>query len=275
MRKLPSAKAPPGLKKLAPVRPNAGIDAWYQKNLDDLVKRMHKSVLYWLRSAYRNNEPVLAQDELPSVTLQRAVRRMRKRWEKQFAESSPKMAKFFAKKAEARSSLRLQQLLREAGMSVKFTMTQGMRDVMNATISEQVGLIKTIPAKYFESVEVQVMDAVRQGGNLGELTNRLQKNYGVSRRRAAFIAKDQNNKATASMTFARQTELGIDQAIWMHSHGGKTPRPTHLANDGQVYDVKTGWYDPDAYGKGQGAWIRPGELINCRCVSSALIPGFD
>ena len=24
-----------------------------------------------------------------------------------------------------------------------------------------------------------------------------------------------------------------------------------------------------------GAWIRPGELINCRCVAQSVIPGFE
>ena len=77
--------------------------------------------------------------------------------------------------------------------------------------------------------------------------------------------------ATASMTRARQTELGITEAIWMHSGGGKHPRPSHLAagKSKTKYDVKVGWYDPDV-----GKNIFPGELPNCRCVSRAVVKGF-
>lgn len=262
------------MKVLRPVRPSAGLDSWYQKNLDDLIKRMNKSTVFWLTSSYRNNTPVLAQDELPSVALRRAIKNLSKRWQANFDQAAPKLAKFFAQKAESRSRKQFEEILRDAGLSVKFTMTRGMRDIMNATVAEQVGLIRSIPQKYFTQIESQVMSSVQTGRDLSTLSKQLRTNYGVTKRRAALIARDQNNKATASMTFARQTELGIEEAIWHHSHGGKVPRPTHLANDGRHYNVSTGWYDPDAYGKGKGAFIRPGELINCRCVSSAVIPGF-
>ena len=61
---------------------------------------------------------------------------------------------------------------------------------------------------------------------------------------AVIIARDQNNKATASMTRARQNELGITEAIWVHSGAGKHPRPTHVAMNGAKYDVKKGMWDP-------------------------------
>ncbi len=260
---------------LPPVHPSAATSAWYNAQLLRLIEQMNDSTLYWMKSSYRNNEPILlATDELPAAALRRAVLKLGKRWQNKFDALAPLLAKHFAKKAETRSSTRLAQLLREAGMSVKFTMTRGMQDIMHATIAEQVGLIRSIPQKYFTSIETMVMESVRTGRDLGSLATRLQSEFGVTKRRAALIARDQNNKATASMTYARHTELGITQAIWHHSRGGKVPRPTHLANDGKLYDVKKGWYDPDAYGKGKGAWVRPGELINCRCVSSAVIPGF-
>lgn len=264
----------PRAKILKPVHPSAGNSAWYAAQLQKLIDEMNDSTLYWLKSSYRNNEPLLAQDELPAAALRKAILKLSKRWQYKFDKLAPQLARFFARKAEQRSSTRLAQLLREAGLSVKFTMTRGMQDIMHATITEQVGLIRSIPQKYFGSIEVMVMESVKAGRDLKSLSDRLRSEYGVTKRRAQLIAKDQNNKATASMTAARHVELGITQAIWMHSRGGKVPRPTHLANDGKLYDVKKGWYDPDAYGKGKGAWVRPGELINCRCVSSAVIPGF-
>ena len=74
------------------------------------------------------------------------------------------------------------------------------------------------------------------------------------------------------MTGLRQAELGITEAIWVHSGAGKHPRPTHVkAGRDQVrYDITKGWYDPDAK-----QWIWPGTLVNCRCVSKPVIKGFS
>ena len=114
------------------------------------------------------------------------------------------------------------------------------------------------------------MRSVQTGWDLGQLTTDLQAQFGVTRRRAAFIARDQNNKATASMTRARQDEVGITQAIWGHSGGGKHPRPTHVAMNGKKYDVRKGMWDPAVK-----RWIFPSEEVNCRCFSRPVIQGFS
>ena len=256
---------------LAPVRPNVGTQAKYRRQLQSLIREMHESVLYWVRAAYRANEPVIAQDELPANVLQRAMTRLSRRWQKKFNELGPKLGEYFAQSANTRSATQLQSMLKEHGFAVSFTMTRAARDVMNATIAEQVGLIKSIPQKYFLEVQGDVMRSIQAGHDMSQLTKALQENYGVTYRRAAFIARDQNSKAIASMTRVRQQEIGVTEAIWVHSGGGREPRPTHLAagKRQQRYDVREGWYDPSV-----GKKIFPGELINCRCVSRAVIPGF-
>ncbi len=56
----------------------------------------------------------------------------------------------------------------------------------------------------------------------------------------------------------------------MHSHAGKEPRPTHVKMDGKKYDVTKGMFDT-----AEKRFIFPGELINCRCISRSVIPGFS
>jgi SPP1 gp7 family putative phage head morphogenesis protein len=116
------------------------------------------------------------------------------------------------------------------------------------------------------------MRSVQTGRDLGQLTKDLQEQFGVTKRRAALIARDRNNKATASMTRVRQVQVGITEAIWVHSGGGKHPRPTHVkaGRDKQRYQVSEGWLDPAV-----GRNIFPGELVNCRCVSKPLITGLS
>ena len=256
-------------KTLRPVHPNAGLRAAYGKRVLKLLDDMHASITYWLCASYKANEPEMAQDAVPADELRKAVKALGRRWNKNWNAAAPKLAKWFAQSVATRSDAVLRQILKDAGISVEFRVTPAMRDIMKATVNQNVALIKSIPQQYLTQVEGIVMRGVQEGRDLASITKALQAQFGVTRRRAALIARDQNNKATSAFNRARQIELGITEAIWMHSGGGKEPRPTHVANDGKPYDVAKGWWDPAVRER-----IWPGQLINCRCVSRAVIPGF-
>ncbi len=257
--------------ELRPLQPNAGTTAMYTKKLEKLIDEMNASVTYWIETRYRNNEPVLlAMDDLPVNELKRTIKELAKRWLKNFEEAAPKLADWFALDVMERTDASLRAILRQGGFSVRFKMTRAMRENFNATRAQNVALIKSIPEQYLKNVEGAVMRSVQAGRDMGPLAKELQKNYGVTKKRAALIARTQNNLASGSMNKVRQIELGVTKAKWRHSGGGKEPRPTHVANNGKLYDVKKGWFDPH-----EKKWIFPGQLINCRCVSISVIPGFS
>lgn len=264
------AKASKNQKVLRPVHPNAGIQAAYRKRLDRLIDEMNRSVQFWLKATYRANPPEMAQDRNPAQELRAALRKLAQQWQDNFDEAAPKLAEYFAKSVQLRSDAALRKILRDGGISVKFKMTRTMQDVMDATINEQVSLIKSIPQQYLTQVEGMVMRSVQAGRDLGPLAKALQEQFGVTKRRAATIARDQNNKASASMTRARQDHLGITEGDWIHSGGGKHPRPTHVAMNGKRFNLRKGMYD-----QAVGKFILPGELINCRCVWKPVIQGFS
>jgi SPP1 gp7 family putative phage head morphogenesis protein len=255
---------------LSPVRANAGIRAAYRRRLMTLVDEMITSYRHWLEAAYRANPPALAQDATPAKELERELKRLARRWQKQFDDAAPKLAAYFAKSAAARSSSSLRSILRNGGWSVKFTMTAAMRDVLAATVAENVSLIRSIPSEFRTQVEGLVMRSVTAGRDLSVLSKSLENKFALPRNRAILISRDQNNKATAVFTRARYLEMGVKEAIWLHSAGGKTPRPTHVKKSGKRYDVAKGWLDPAV-----GRYIFPGELINCRCVARPVVKGFS
>jgi uncharacterized protein with gpF-like domain len=231
---------------------------------------MHQSVMFWLKAAYRANQPRMAADETPAEALRRAMREMAARWLKRFDEASLKLAKWFGQSVEKRSSAALKKILKDGGFAIEFQMTPAMRDILDATVNANVSLIKSIPQQYLTQVEGAVMRSVQVGGDLGTLSKELQARYGVTRKRAALISRDQNAKATAAMTRARQLESGLTEAIWMHSHGGKHPRPSHVkaGREKTRFPIAEGWFDPD-----EGRKIMPGELINCGCTSKPVLKG--
>ncbi|MGJ2639719.1 phage minor head protein, partial [Salmonella enterica subsp. enterica serovar Paratyphi A] len=233
-------------KVLRPVRPNVGIAEAYRKKLDRLVEAMHVSVMYWVKASYRANEPRVAMDETPADVLRRTMKQLSAQWLKKFDTAAENLAAYFAQSVEKRSTAALKKILRDGGMSVEFKMTPVMRDVVDATVHQNVALIKSIPAQYLDQVEGMVMRSVQTGRDLGQLASDLETRLGVTKRRAAFISLDQNNKATAAFNRVRLQEVGIDEAIWTHSGAAREPRHTHLkaGREKTRYQVSKGWYDP-------------------------------
>lgn len=257
-------------KVLAPVHPNHGLEVEYRRKLQRLIEEMATSLEHWISAAYRKTPPRMAEDEVPASALAAEMRKLGDRWLDRFDKAAPELARWFATAAVNRSDAALADILRRGGFSVRFSMTPAVRDIFNATIEENVGLIRSIATEHLADVQGSVMRSFQKGSDLGTLTDELSGRYQLTRNRAALIARHQNNLANAVTTRARQDELGITTAVWLHSGGGRHPRPSHVAMSGKPYKVATGWYDPD-----ERAWIRPGELINCRCVSKSVIPGLD
>lgn len=254
----------------AAVRPNAGLQARYQRRLDTMIRQMQASVSAAVARAWRNRPPVLAQDEGPAAALEDLMDRLSREWERRFAEFAEGEGRRFSRDAVAQTDRAFAANLRRIGFTVEFKMTRAAQDVLTATIAEQVNLIRSIPSEYLTQVQGIVMRGAQLGRDMHHIAEALQHQFGVTQRRAAIIARDQSNKATASITRARQSELGIKEAIWLHSAGGKQPRRSHVANSGKRYNIETGWFDPD-----EKVWCWPGTLINCRCVSRSIIPELD
>lgn len=253
---------------LKPVRPNLGVEADYARQLDTLVDAMNKSVLYWLGAAYRANPPAMAQDATPTEELRKIMRKLARRWIKTFDEAAQQIANAFATQATNVAERTMAKILKDVGFAVPFKQTPAMKDAFDSVVVDNVALIKSIPSQQFTKIEGAVMRSVQAGRDLKGLQDELMSLGASSKMRAALIARDQNNKANAVMTKARRISLGLTQAKWRHSRGGVHPRKSHVEADGTIYDIGQGCLI-------DGEYIMPGEKINCRCTSSAIIPGFD
>lgn len=244
-----------------PIRPNVGIERAYQRELDGLIRDMQDSVVYWITLRYGQKPPELASDASPAAELRKTLKNLGTQWLNRFDQAAPKLAEHFSKDVLERSDRALAGILNKAGFSVRFKLTAPMNDVLQATISQNVSLIKSIAAEHLQEVEGLVMRSVQVGRDIGGLRKDLQERYGITRRRAATIARSQNNLSTATMQRARQLDVGITEARWKHSGGGKHPRPDHVRfaegrDGGPFYSVQKG-----AHISGQD--IFPGQLINC------------
>lgn len=264
-------------KTLKPVIANRGVEMHYRRAMQELIAEMQGSVMYWTEAAYKkfpprmlalNNE--IATDAAPhtrSERINRILKELADRWTKKFAISADKIAESYLRSMYNASDNSLRQALKEAGISVKFSMTPTVRDAFTASVEENVSLIKSIPSEYFPQVNGIVMRTYSTGRDLHKMTQELKELYPKAADRAETIARDQSNKANATITRARQMELGITEGIWMHSSAGKVPRPSHVqaGKDKRRFNLAEGCLI-------EGEHILPGQKINCRCSWRAVLP---
>jgi len=257
-------------KVLRPVHPNAGLEALYRKHLITLIDEMQASIDYWATASYRRAPPEIAQDELSSASMREAMRKLSRRWIGRFDEMAKELSVYFAKSVSNRTDAALKKILGEAGFTIDWKLTQAQRDVLNAIVHENVSLIRSIPRDHLQKVEGIVMRSVQAGHDLKQLSTDLREQFGVTKRRAKFISNDQTKKATAMLSRTRYIEVGIEEAIWVHSGGGNHPRPTHVkaGRERVKFNVAEGWFDPH-----EGQKIFPGTLPNCRCVMRPVLRG--
>lgn len=266
---------------LEPVVPtlNSEHDAAVWVNPADALRDMelHPGVRKTLKvlakaPGWTEDDAEMAYDAPPTGTkgLQVALAKWGSQTIKRFDLMAKTIADAFAQRTKDATETAMRAQLKKAGFTVQFKPSQKSVEAYRAVAAENVALIKSIPRKYRERVEQEVWNAVRVGSDLNKLSTNLRKAHKVTVDRAALIARDQNAKAKATIERVRQMELGITRGIWMHSHAGKEPRPTHVAMNDKEYDLAKGMYDSD-----EGEWVHPGQLINCRCTNRPIIEGFE
>lgn len=252
---------------LPEIRPNAGIERKYSKALISLVRQMQSEINAELVKEFKKQakQQKMAMDGIADWVAH-VIDYLAARWARKLDDLAPQLALLFVSRTVTNYETLMKTYMRRAGFTVRFQITPFQQESLQAVMENNVGLIKSIATQYLDRVQVQVWQCVTQGYDLSTLSKNLKKDYGITKRRAKLIARDQANKAHATIERAKRQELGITKAIWLHSHAGKVPRPSHLAANGKEFNVSKGMYL-------DGEWVQPGELINCRCCSKSIIEG--
>lgn len=249
------------------VRASAAVKQKYFKRLMSIIDEMNNSVNWWLGARYKEHEKEIIASDSAASDIEKELKDLMKRWSKRFDEAAEDIAKDFVKSAVNHSTNNLKALLKKAGWTTNLKLSRKAQDKLKAMMIENINLIKSIPEKYFTELTTVTMQSITRGRDLAYLKDEIKKRYGVAERRAALIARDQNNKATSIITHTEYEELGITEAIWKHNPGSKEPRHEHLMANNKVYDISKGMYFESIKD-----YVFPGEEINCGCTSEPIIP---
>jgi uncharacterized protein with gpF-like domain len=158
-----------------------------------------------------------------------------------------------------------------ADFAIKFDMTDRLKQTIKNQLKDNVDLIKRIPKKFHDDIRHMTRRSVEAGRDVVGFTNDLEEEFDITRRHAALIARDQNNKMTSMFHRTRQLDCGITRAYWVETFASMHPREEHTewSETGESYDVEQGMTNED----GDQVW--PGTEINCGCLADSIIPGYN
>lgn len=253
--------------KGTPLTPPAIVEAKFAEALAKMTELMARTTSRELDRLYRSTEgrATFAQDASFASMASRLMKKLAARFVALFTEKAGGLAEALNKGIDRVTAKQLGESLKDAsgGVTLKTDVLGGpIADVVKASIKQNVALIKSIPAKYFEEIEGAVFRSIQTGRGMADLQPFLESKNLVTKKRAALIARDQTAKATTAINRARMQALGVRKFEWLHSGGGKEPRPLHKnVLNGKVFDID----NPPVIDERTGERGLPGQLINCRC----------
>jgi SPP1 gp7 family putative phage head morphogenesis protein len=201
-----------------------------------------------------------------------ATNRLLDKYEAMFNKFAKRATKRMIDRTVKNSAVTLGMSLREISASVTLDpkqMTPKLLDIITASTTEAVGLIKLIPTNYLGKVQGAVMRSITSGNGMKDLVPFLEKQYQGNIRHARNVSMDQVRKSFNNINTARMDAIGVKTYEWVHAGGSKEPRPLHVAMNGNVYRLDEPPYIGDMYG--EKVYGKPGDLPGCRCKMRPLV----
>lgn len=293
---------------MKPLTPNAGIMRWYEKELRRLVRIIRKATEKGIEDIYKKEkqeiEITVAEDAANPVTMistflenaqgvvdaylntesmtiaGRLLEKINLASEKQFAAMVTNLQTQHPESdiEEYGKILKLKRPYETAymveGELISDHLSEGVRLSIEASIAENVNLIKSISNTYFKDLTGQVMRFINAGMNFQELKEYINQLGTKTERRAELIAQDQTRKAFSTINAHRMADAGIRKFKWLHTGSGAHPREYHLRSyqngglNGGIFEFE----NPPVIDQKTGEVGFPAQLPYCKCV---MIPVVD
>jgi len=257
----------------AVLTPNAAIEQEYTAVILTLIRRMCDETKKTLQQVYTDAahgmdaaEGGIDDHDPISLKARVALNGLMDKYEPLFNRWAKKATKRMMDRTVKNSGVTLGMSLRQMSAAVTLDpskITPAMMDVINASTTEAVSLIKLIPAKYLTNVQGAVSRSITSGNGLQDLVPFLDKQYQGNVRHARNVAMDQTRKAFNNINERRMLDIGVPTYEWIHTNGAKEPRALHIALNGKVCSFTDPPYIGEMYG--EPVYGKPGDLPGCRC----------
>lgn len=166
---------------------------------------------------------------------------------------------------------------RTLGIDLRSVVRQeDLADYLQDAVARNTSLIKGLADDTVKRIEQAVYQNSIAGNSAATLRKDLQKQFGLSDKRAKLIARDQASKFNSELNQRRQTQAGVTEYTFSTSIDERV-RANHKAMEGRTCK----WSDPTVYKADNGKWVsrsgvggvqlHPGADISCRCTGRGLV----
>lgn len=139
------------------------------------------------------------------------------------------------------------------------------KDMLGKWVSDNVELIKTVPNQSLDKMKELVYQNYMKGATTTDIVREIQHQYGMDKRHAKLIARDQTAKLSSKITQSQQRDAGVSNYEWSGTLD-RRERASHRALEGKIFS----WDNPPETDRGRRC--HPGEDYRCRCCA---LPVFD
>lgn len=146
-------------------------------------------------------------------------------------------------------------------------LTDSMRDIIAKEWGQNLDLyIKKWTGENIIKLREDIQANAFKGGRAESLVKMIQDNYGTSKSKAKFLARQETSLLMSKFQQTRYADIGITRYRWSTSHDERV-RPDHAKLNGKVYSFDS----PPVTCSKTGARNNPGEDFNCRCIAVPIV----
>lgn len=251
---------------------NAGSQNRYRKQLTDLIDSISSDVTKEVTKFFEKPlaENYFAQDASVASQAEILMNALMAKFSKILNIKAKTLAESMVKTETKNSATSLKASTKKISDSLTLNtnfVNKDLKEILKASVSENVNLIKSIGEEYLTQVKGSVLRSITTGNGLASLVPALQKQKGISYRKAKNIALDQTRKVYNNINVERMRVLGFEEYEWLHSGGGQRPRKDHIAMNGKIYRLD----NPPVIDRKTGERGHPGQAINCGCTMRPVV----
>lgn len=261
------ASQPRKAKQAKPVQQSLAAGIRYNASLQKMLRLVRRDINTMVLPSIKSLETEYTSDGwVDNINV--IFNRLFSKWTSPlFKAASEDIAKQFVGGTGRASRAKFESAVKAIGIPVHAD-SQGLSDYLEASVSSNVDLIESIPVKYLNQVKTITVNNMRAGMRPSGIAKQIQEQFGVEKKRAKFIARDQTAKINGDISERRQTSAGFEYFKW-HDVDDSRVRNSHESIANRVTKYGVGVYRWDDLPRNErGEQVKPGSDFSCRCVGS-------
>jgi SPP1 gp7 family putative phage head morphogenesis protein len=150
--------------------------------------------------------------------------------------------------------------------TVGFVLTEDQKEIIARDWGENLTLyVKKFSDEEILSLREQVLQNTSQGLRAENLEKIIMQSYGVSQRKAKFLARQETSLLVSKYRETNYTSLGLTRYVWLTSKDERV-RESHRKLNNKIF-----FFGEPPVINSNGDRRGPGEDYGCRCVAKAIV----